>query len=180
MKLFNRALLVTLFVLPMLVASPGGAQTETTTQHPAGSSKVDPQETNIKAYIELLRTDVRQQKDEIMGSVMVLSAADAAKFWPIYSEYDAALNKLNDQRLANIQEYVRSYNDMTDEKADELVKNAMAYQKQRSELVEKTYERVKQTLGGVTAARFIQVEDQLLQIIDLQIAARLPIVGPGS
>ena len=65
--------------------------------------KSDPQ--NIQAYIDLLRADVRQQKAEMMGAVMQLSAADAAKFWPIYEQYDAELAKLNDQRVANIQEY---------------------------------------------------------------------------
>jgi hypothetical protein len=59
---------------------------------------------NVLAYIKLLRSDVRQQKAEVMGSVMQLSAADAAKFWPIYSQYDAELNKLSDLRVANIQE----------------------------------------------------------------------------
>jgi hypothetical protein len=68
-----------------------------------------------------MRADIRQQKAEIMGSVMELSAEDAAKFWPIYSEYDAGLTKLNDQRVANIEEYSRTYNQMTGEKADELI-----------------------------------------------------------
>jgi hypothetical protein len=135
---------------------------------------------NIQEYTDLLRTDVRQQKAQIMGAMMQLSAADAAKFWPIYDEYDTQLNKLNDQRVANIQEYANDYNQMTDEKADELVQKALAYRKQRSELLAKYYERVKQALGGVTAARFIQIEDQLLLIIDLQIDSSLPIVGQSS
>jgi hypothetical protein len=138
------------------------------------------QKTNIQAYIQLLRSDVRQQKDEIMGAVMLLSAADAAKFWPIYSEYETELSKLNDQRVANIHEYAVSYAQMTDAKADELVQNALSYQKQRGELLAKYYERVKQELGAITAARFIQIEHQLLSIIDLRIAAELPIVGAGS
>jgi len=45
------------------------------------------------------------------------------KFWPIYSEYDVELTKLNDQRVENIREYARTYNEMTDEKADELIRN---------------------------------------------------------
>ena len=45
----------------------------------------------------------------MMGAVMQLSAADAAKFWPIYEQYDEELAKLNDQRVANIQEYASSY-----------------------------------------------------------------------
>jgi uncharacterized protein YqeY len=142
------------------------------------ATKSDPQ--NIQAYIDLLRADVRQQKAEMMGAVMQLSAADAAKFWPIYEEYDAQLAKLNDLRVANIKEYASSYDQMTDEKADELIQKALSYHKQRSELLAKYYERIRQALGGITAARFIQVEDQLLLIIDLQIDSSLPVVGQGS
>jgi hypothetical protein len=123
-----------------------------------------------------MRADVRQQKAEIMGAVMLLSAPDATKFWPIYSEYDTELTKLNDQRVANIKEYARTYEQMTDEKADELIQNALAYQKQRSELLAKTYDRVKQSLGAITAARFVQIEHQLLLIIDLQVDSSLPVV----
>ena len=59
----------------------------------------------MQEYIDLLRIDVRQQKAEIMGAVMALNAQDAAKFWPIYSDYDAQLTKLNDQRVQTIKEY---------------------------------------------------------------------------
>jgi flagellar biosynthesis chaperone FliJ len=135
---------------------------------------------NTQAYIELLRSNVRQQKSEMMGAVMQLSAADAAKVWPIYREYDAELNKLNDLRVANIEEYARTYGQMTDEKADELIQNGLTFRKQRSELLAKYYDRVKQELGAITAAHFIQVEDQLLLIIDLQIDSSLPIVGEAS
>ena len=180
MKSVKRVLLVTWVVLPILIAPPGRAQTETAKESPVAAPSNANSEQNIQAYIKLMRADVRQQKAEMMGAVMALSAADAAKFWPIYNDYDAQLNKLNDQRVANISEYARNYDQMTDEKADELMKNAMTYRTQRTELLERTYERMKQTLGAITAARFVQVEDQLLEIIDLQIAARLPVAGTGS
>src|SRR5271170_8485792 len=140
----------------------------------------DAQEKNIQEYINLLRSDVRHQKAEIMGTMMQLTASDAAKFWPIYNEYDAELTKLNDLRAANIQEYARTYTQMTDEKADELIQKVLAYDKQRCELLTKYYGRVKPQLGAITAARFVQVERQLLLTIDLQIASSLPIVGEGS
>ena len=62
-----------------------------------------------------------------MGFVMRLNADQAAKFWPIYSEYDTALAKLNDQRVANIEDYARNYDQLTDVKANELVQNAFNY-----------------------------------------------------
>jgi len=149
-------------------------------QAPSTATTQDAKELNLQEYINLLRADVRQQKAQIMGAVMVLSTDDAAKFWPIYSEYDAELTKLNNKRVENIQEYARTYDQMTDAKADELIKSALAYQKERNELLTKTYERVKQSLGAVTAARFVQVEHQLLLILDLQIISSLPVISQAS
>jgi hypothetical protein len=182
MKFVNRLLLTTMFLLLVLVASHGWAQTTTpkTANKAAAQPGANEREKNIQEYINLMRENVRQRKAEIMGAVMLLSAQDATKFWPIYSDYEGELKKLNDQRVENIKEYARTYTQMTDEKADELIKNALAYQNQRSELLAKTYDRVKQALGGITAARFVQVEHQLLLLIDLQIASELPIVGEGS
>jgi predicted ribosome quality control (RQC) complex YloA/Tae2 family protein len=142
----------------------------------AQSTATDAKEKNIQEYIELMRSNVRDEKAEIMGAVMQLSIDDAAKFWPIYSEYDAELSKLNNLRVANIEDYARNYSQMTDEKADELIQRSLDYQKQRGELLAKYYQIMKQSLGAVTAARFLQVEHQLLLIIDLQIASSLPIV----
>lgn len=182
MNHLRRLLVGTAFVLAAVIAAPGRAQTNTanTENKTQTSAQSETQKKNTQAYIDLLRSDVRQQKAEIMGSVMLLSAQDATKFWPIYSEYDAQLAKLNDQRVENIKEYARVYDQMTDEKADELVQKSLAYQKQRAELLAQTYDKVKQALGAVTAARFAQVEHQLLLIIDLQIASSLPIVEQGS
>jgi hypothetical protein len=181
MRFSNRFWLGMLSVLAVFAAPPGWAQT--TTQQgeskTAASPKSDAQK-NTQAYIDLLRSDVRQQKAEMMGSVMLLSAQDAAKFWPIYSDYDAQLAKLNDQRVEIIKEYARTYNQMTDATADELIQKSLAYQKQRSELLVQTYDKVKEALGAVTAARFAMVEHQLLLIIDLQIDSSLPVVGQGS
>ena len=182
MKSLNLKLLTSLITLPIFIASSSLAQdkTQKAESKTTASSDTDTKEKNIRAYIELMRADIRQQKAEIMGSVMELSAEDAAKFWPIYSEYDADLTKLNDRRVANIEEYARTYNQMTDEKADELIQKSLAYQRERAELLAKTYERVKEATGATTAARFVQVEHQLLLIIDLQIASSLPVVGQGS
>jgi len=182
MKSARTLMVVALIAVPLLAASTCRAQTETkmTDKSTAALPETDAQKKNVQVYVDLLRKDVRQQKAEIMGAVMVLSADEAAKFWPIYSEYDAELTKLNNQRVENIKEYARTYNQMTDEEADELIQKSLAYQKQRSELLAKTYERLKQAVGAITAARFAQVEHQLLLIIDLQIASSLPVVGQGS
>jgi hypothetical protein len=145
-------------------------------QSQTAPSLTDTQRKNVLEYIELLRTDVRGQKDEIMGVLMSLDVDQAAKFWPIYGQYDAELTKLNNLRARNIQDYARDYYQMTAAKADELVQNAFNYRRQRSDILTRYYGRMKDSLGAVEAARFILIEDQLLAVIDLQIASALP--GP--
>ena len=157
--------------------SPGKALPATKPAPAAKSSEAVAHDKNIQAYIKLIRTKVQQEKSKLMGAVIQLDAQDSAKFWPIYRDYDAELTQVNNLRSDNILDYARHYLSLTDEKADELIKNAMDYQRKRADLLAKYYERVKQELGAITAARFVQIENQLLMLIDLQIASSLPIAG---
>ncbi len=133
-------------------------------------------EANIDAYVDLLRADVKAQKTQLIGAVMEFTPEEAATFWPIYKAYDAQLTKLGDQKLAAIREYAEHYGSITDQKADELVKKFLDVKSQRDTLLRKCYEQVRIKMGGKAAARFIQVENQLLLLLDLQIASQLPAV----
>jgi hypothetical protein len=146
-------------------------------QAAASAAATDTEKKNIEEYIKLLRENVGQEKDELLGAVMQLNADQAAKFWPIYEEYAAELAKLNDLKIANTKAYAREYRELTDERADQLIKEAFDFQKQQTELLNRYYERVKEALGAETAARFVQIENQLLLLHDIQIDSSLPIVG---
>lgn len=50
--------------------------------------KTETEETNIRAYVELLRADVNAKKTAIYTDIMQFNDEQAAKFWPIYREYD--------------------------------------------------------------------------------------------
>jgi hypothetical protein len=160
------AIAALMFHAPPVLAQQANAQPTTT----------EAQETNIRAYVELLRADVRSKKTAIFTQVMQFNDDQAAKFWPIYRDYDVELQKLNDQKLAGIQEYAKNYGSVTDEKADELAKLALQLENDRNDLKKKYYEKIREQLGGKIAARFLQVENQILMVIDLQIASSLPIV----
>ncbi len=154
-----------------------------TSAAPASSSASSPSsgssKQNLAEDIKLLRKDVRAEKSKIMGAAMGLDAEQAKKFWPIYKDYDKQLTKLNDVRLGNIIEYAKNYDNMSENKADEIVNGAIAYRKKRMDLLANTYDKVRGALGAPLAARFLQVEDTLLNLIDLQIQSNLPLMwGP--
>ncbi|HXI50081.1 MAG TPA: hypothetical protein VNH84_01190, partial [Candidatus Saccharimonadales bacterium] len=66
---------------------------------------------NIINYLQLLRSDFNSGKVELINRIMKLSAEDAAKFWPIYKEYENELGKQAISRAELITEFVRSHQD---------------------------------------------------------------------
>jgi hypothetical protein len=131
---------------------------------------------NLDEYAALLRENVGEQSPQITGAMMQLTPEQSEKFWPIYDEYQSALTKLNNSRIQNLMN-AGDLAQLTNEKADQLIKEDLNLRKQRDDLLAGSYERVKQSLGALTAARFLQVESQLQSIIDLQLDSHLPIAG---
>jgi hypothetical protein len=136
----------------------------------------DTREANLRAYVELLRADVRAQKVAFITELMEFSEAEDKAFWPIYRAYDAELSTINDERVNGIEEYTRNYGKLDDALADKLATKALELEGRRTALKQKYYDRFKTAMSATTAARFLQLENQLLLIVDLQIASSLPIV----
>lgn len=157
-------------LLACLAASPLAAQGA------ASRSADETRARNLSAYVELLRSDIRDVKVALITGMMQFSEADDQKFWPVYREYERELTAINDERLARIREYAQAYETMTDEIANRLAHAALDLEARRQALKMKYYERLTTILPARTAARVLQVENQILLLLDLQIAASLPVV----
>jgi hypothetical protein len=164
---------VLLLVASLAVGSAGTQSTAPSSPAPTAAETAD---LNLRAYAELLRSDVRTQKVAIITQMMAFTEAEDALFWPIYREYDVELSKLGDERVGLIQEFAVNYEQMTDATADKLATKALDLEGRRHALKAKYYDRLKKVLSPKTAARFLQVEHQLLLLIDLQISSSLPVV----
>ena len=151
------------------------ATTVVSAQQPPPTA-ADTRDANLRAYVELLRSDVRAQKIAFITELMEFSEADDKAFWPIYRAYDAELWAINDERVSGIEEFTRSYGNLDDALADKLAIKSLELEGRRTALKQKYYDRFKTAMSATTAARFLQLENQLLSIVDLQIASSLPIV----
>jgi hypothetical protein len=146
-------------------------------QTTAPAAATDTREANLRAYVELLRSDLRAQKVAVITEVMEFTEKEDAAFWPIYREYETELAKINDERITLIKEYAAAYETLTDATADRLALRAIDLEVRRNTLVSRYYGRFKSVLPPKTALRFLQVEHQILLLLDLQIAASLPIAS---
>ena len=133
-------------------------------------------EANLKTYVDLLRKDLKSDKVAILTELMELSPEEAAKFWPVYNEYDKVLTKLGDERIAFIRMYAENYGSLTNQKVTEIATGLLDLDGRRNQLKKQYFQRMSHAMSPKLAARFLQIENQIEKIIDLQIASSLPIV----
>jgi hypothetical protein len=138
-----------------------------------------PQETPGKlpeSEIALLRADVQAKKTDILQQKLTLSDEQAKAFWPLQRSYENDLSKLGDQRLDVIRDYAKNWDNLTDETAKDLGKRLLDYQKKRVDLRSRYFDRMSKGVSPTIAAKFFQVETQLEDIIDLEIASSVPLI----
>jgi hypothetical protein len=127
-----------------------------------------------ESYLEVLRSDVRAERVALITEQMTLTEEQAEIFWPIYRDMEYELNKLTDRRIALIKEYAENYESMTDEKAKEIMKESFDIRDKYLGIEKKYYKKFSKALDPITAAKFIQVNNELKLMIDIQISSGLP------
>lgn len=130
----------------------------------------------LERYIELLRADARADKVAILTEALALTQAQGELFWPIQRAYETELSTLGDRRLALIKEFAAVYGTMTDEQAADISAKWFKLQDDRMKLRKSYYKKVEKALGSLVAARFIQVENAIGLVIDVGLAAELPLL----
>ena len=156
----------TLTVLSLSVQAATAQQVET----------IGDAESNLQVYAQLLREDVRSEKMTIITEMMQFSPDEAARFWPVYAEYDRELALLSSEKVSLIEDYALRYDSMTDAAAIDLVTRALDLETSLTAVKRRYLEQFSEALSGRSAARFLQIENQLLRLIDLQVASSLPIL----
>jgi hypothetical protein len=130
----------------------------------------------IDKAVEALRKDVRAGKSDILGKTMELDAAQAAKFWPIYKQYEAEAQALGNERLAIIQDLAEHFDSLDDVKAKALVDRQFAFEEKTLALRKKYKDEMMKALPAKTVARFFQVDSRLNKLVELAVASEIPLV----
>ena len=132
--------------------------------------------TSNDKYIQLLRSDLKAERVAIITEVMELTDQEGEIFWPIYKEYEFEFDKLGDERIALIKDYAAHFESLTDEKAKELMDRAFKLDENKLKLDKKYFKKMDKELPTKTAAKFMQLENQINLLIRLQIASTLPLM----
>jgi hypothetical protein len=130
-------------------------------------------------YLELLRQDIKTTKVAILTEALPMTQKESDAFWPIYREYDLSLSKIADRRIGGIKKYAKVYDKMTDSAATALVQEGYKLQKDRLDLLMNVFKKVSKATNPQLAARFIQIENQIITLLDMKIIEEVPLLEKG-
>jgi len=143
---------------------------------PAGLAVVEPEPGNLRAFIEMIRSDIRTEKALVIARHITFTEAESAEFWPLQREYELERNKLLDQRLGLINEYLGMHNTMTDEQASKLADRAFSLEEKQTDLKRTYFKKFSRVIPAKKAAQFFQLENQINAAVDVRLAASLPLI----
>ena len=128
-------------------------------------------------YIELARSDFKTKKVAVITEAMQFTPEEGEIFWPIYRDYDYEYTKIGDQEISLIKEYAENFESLTDEKTIGLMEKSFSIDNQLLDLRETYFKKISEALNPQLAARFMQIESQIQNFVQLSIASQIPLVG---
>jgi hypothetical protein len=145
-----------------------------------GSSALAQRETTTGVEVEkdlaLLRRDLRAEKKKIIAANVPLTADEATRFWPVYDQYVAEMQKHNDDFYAVIKDYAANQKTITDTQATSLIKRWADIQVEQAQTRQKYIPLVEKVIPGKKAALFFQIDRRLYALMDMQVASEIPLI----
>ena len=130
----------------------------------------------VNDYLELARDVLKTEKKAVVAELMQLTEAESTPFWVLYNEYQGKLYLVQNKRIAIIKDFADNFENLTNEKADQLWINAMAFNQEILKLEKQYYKKFKKILPAGKAARFFQAENKIETMIDAQLALEIPLI----
>ena len=128
-------------------------------------------QTALDEQIALVRQSAHTDRKVILMGNMSFTADESAAFWPKWNEYRAAMAANGDRTLALIKDFAANYEQMTDQKADELMTDHFSIGMQDLVIKQNFAKELNKFMPAQKVMRVIQIENKLDAAIDLQLAS---------
>jgi Spy/CpxP family protein refolding chaperone len=154
-----------------LAASPLARAQDTRQAMPSGAL-----EPARQARVDAVRQQMREDKRGLVERNLQLTPAEAKKFWPVYDDYQAKLDKVNQRQNRAVLDYVNAESNLTDGNAKRIAGEVLAADADEQKLRERYAKQVLKVLPPRKAVRAVQIENKLRAINRFDLAERIPLV----
>ena len=130
------------------------------------------------ADLQLLRQDLRAQKQKLIAENLPMTESEAIKFWAVYNKYVSDLRDINDEKYRLIKAYAEQWPTMSNDEALIYIRRWLEVDDQAHQLRSKYVPAVSQALPGKKAATFFQLDRRISMMIDMQLSSQIPLAHP--
>ena len=116
-------------------------------------------------------------KKNIIRKFMKLEGETADKFWAIYDEYEAARHKYVEQQQQTLIKYVKEFDSMKDNQAEEILDEAMQRRIAEMQLRQKYLRKMEREVGGMIALKFAEIDHYIDVVTEKPFLESIPFIG---
>lgn len=142
----------------------------------ASTSKQTPAADPALTALESDRAELRAEKRALINEAMMLDSSQRTPFWAEYDQYEAELKNYYDEKYLLMLDYARNYSRMSDDIAANLAERAFKLQQMRLDITRKYFDGFSKATSPTIAARFLQLENQINLLSDIQISSEMPLI----
>jgi len=140
-----------------------------------GAAEVTLAQANATDDVQLLISQIQTDKRAIVLSTLGLTDPQVAAFTPIYDDYQNEMKGVMQRGSDVINKFAANYGSMTDDAAKDIMKDFFKVRDERNGLVKKYAKKMQSKLPATKVLQWVQVENKLNALLDVQAAASIPI-----
>jgi hypothetical protein len=137
--------------------------------------RVSDTSTSIDDVLVAVRSDLQATRAEVISKNVTLTAAQGAKFWPLFETYQKEQNAIMDEQLRGIQHYIEDFDTLDDGGALGLITAHFDRDAKMNELRRKWLPQFQSAVGTKLAVRIMQIDRRLSLAHQVQFAAKIPL-----
>ena len=141
---------------------------------PTKSASAEP--VNVDQALSKFRNEMQSVRADLVAKGLTLSADQAAKFWPLFEQYQKEQNVIIDTQLKLIHTYATNYDKLTDADALAFVKGLLDRDGKMQALRATWLDKFQTVVSAGTAARVIQIDRRLSQFAQSELSSQIPLV----
>jgi hypothetical protein len=126
--------------------------------------------------IAQFKQDLAAKRADVMAKGLTLTAEQASKFWPLFEQYQKEQDVSVDAQIKATQAYNDHCETLTDAQALEYVNALLARDEAAHDLRVKWLARFQTVVPPKVAARAIQLDRRLSQVVQIQVSSQIPLI----
>jgi len=138
-------------------------------------STVASAQTQLDEQIALVRQSAHTDRKVMIMSNVHFGADESEQFWATWEQYRGNMASNGDRRLALIQNFASNYENMTDQKASELLADSFSVQMQAVSIKQGFAKQISTFMPDKKVLRIIQIENKVDAAINMQLASEIPL-----